>query len=194
MAQVCDRYGISNTTVAAVANAILQDYSLLNDQNTVDRNKLWRARETRRKELKNISTKQPKSLYFDGRKDKTLQNTGMLSIEEHITILEEPHNKFLTHSTPVNSTSNEATLSIINSLETAGVTFNSLLAIGCDRTVVNTGNKNWIIAKVEKYVGCPLQHLICLLHLNELPLRHLLKELDLAFLAVPLESCLLIAS
>ena len=128
--------------------------------------------------MKNISTKQRKSLYFDGQKDKTLQNTGILSIEKHITILEEPHNKFLTHSTAVNSTSNEATLSIINSLDTAGVTFNSLLAIGCDGTVVNTGNKNGIIAKVERYVGRPLQHLICLLHLNELPLRHLLKELD----------------
>ena len=65
------------------------------------------------------------------------------------------YNKFLTHSTPVNSTSNEAKLSIINSLETAGVTFNSLLAIGCDGTVVNTGNKNGIIAKVERYVGRP---------------------------------------
>ena len=82
----CDRYGTSNTAGAAVANSILQDYSLLNDQNTADRKKLWRARETRRKELKNISTKQPKSLYFDGRKDKTLQNTGILSTEEDITI------------------------------------------------------------------------------------------------------------
>lgn len=43
-----------------------------------------------------------------------------------------------------------------------------LLTIGCDGTTVNTGWKN----------GIQLQCVICLLHFNELPQRHLFDTLD----------------
>lgn len=50
--------------------------------------------------------------------------------------------------------------------------------IGCDGTAVNTGNKNGIIAILEKHLNRPLQWFVCLLHCNELPLRHLFSNLD----------------
>ena len=51
-------------------------------------------------------------------------------------------------------------------------------AIGCDDTAVNTGRKRGVIKRLEEYLNKPLQWLVCLLNKNKLPLRHLLKELD----------------
>ena len=52
------------------------------------------------------------------------------------------------------------------------------MAIGCDGTVTNTGKFNGVIRTFEKRLQRPLQWIICMLHLNELPLRHLLNKLD----------------
>ncbi|KAK4881795.1 hypothetical protein RN001_005114 [Aquatica leii] len=52
------------------------------------------------------------------------------------------------------------------------------LAIGCDGTVTNTGKYGGVIRLLEKRLHRPLQWIICLLHLNELPLRHLFAKLD----------------
>ena len=54
----------------------------------------------------------------------------------------------------------------------------SLLAIGCDGTNVNTGTKGGLIVLMEEYLGRPLHWFICMLHANELPLRHLFSNLD----------------
>ena len=56
--------------------------------------------------------------------------------------------------------------------------FTYLRAIGCNETVVNTGSKNGVVRQLEKAAGRSLQWLICQLHANELPLRHLLQNLD----------------
>lgn len=49
-----------------------------------------------------------------------------------------------------------------------------LQAIGCDETVTNTGKFSVVIRLFEKRLQRPLQWIVCMLHLNELPLRHLL--------------------
>ena len=41
-----------------------------------------------------------------------------------------------------------------------------------------TGKSKGFIASLETLIGRPLQWVICLLHLNELPLRHVFKNLD----------------
>ena len=51
-------------------------------------------------------------------------------------------------------------------------------AVGCDGTVTNTGWKNGVISQLELFLGRPLLWLICLLHTNELSLRHLIQHLD----------------
>ena len=43
---------------------------------------------------------------------------------------------------------------------------------------VNTGHKAGVIRQLEEISGHPLQWLVCLLHANELPLRHLFEVLD----------------
>jgi len=52
------------------------------------------------------------------------------------------------------------------------------MAIGYDGTNVNTGAVGGVIGLLEQSLGRPLQWLVCLLHANELPLRHLLQTLD----------------
>jgi len=42
---------------------------------------------------------------------------------------------------------------------------------------LQTGRKNGILKLFEDHLNKPLQWIICLLHTNELPLRHLMKEL-----------------
>ena len=53
----------------------------------------------------------------------------------------------------------------------------SLLAIGGDSTNVNTGWKGGAIQFLENKMGRKLIWLICALHTNELPLRHLMIKL-----------------
>ena len=53
-----------------------------------------------------------------------------------------------------------------------------LKVIGTDRTATMTGKKSGCIASLETKLGRPLQWIVCLLHLNEFPLRHIFQQLD----------------
>ena len=53
-----------------------------------------------------------------------------------------------------------------------------MMTIGCDDTVTNTGKFNGVIRSFQKRLQHPLQWIICMLHLNELLLRHLFIKLD----------------
>ena len=48
----------------------------------------------------------------------------------------------------------------------------------CDGTAVNTGRVGGIIKRIEMFLERPVQWIICLLHLNELPLRHLFDDIN----------------
>jgi hypothetical protein len=63
-------------------------------------------------------------------------------------------------------------------LQKKNISTDQLVAIGCDGTIVNTGVNHGAIRLLEEQLGRPLQWLVCLLHANELPLRHLLQKLD----------------
>ena len=67
---------------------------------------------------------------------------------------------------------------IINYFSTSNISVDKLVAIGCDGTNVNTGQNNGVIRLIEVELGKPMQWLVCQLHGNELPLRHLLQHLD----------------
>jgi hypothetical protein len=55
---------------------------------------------------------------------------------------------------------------------------NSIEAVILDNTATNTGHHNGLCACLEKKLGRKIHMVGCLLHLNELPLRHLIKQLD----------------
>ena len=50
--------------------------------------------------------------------------------------------------------------------------------IGCDSTNVDNGSKGGVIYLIEEKLDHKLMWLICLLHTNELPLRHLVTKVD----------------
>ena len=51
-------------------------------------------------------------------------------------------------------------------------------SIVCDGTNANVGWKSAVIRRLEKKLRRPLHWIMCQLHGNELPLRHLLIQLD----------------
>lgn len=50
--------------------------------------------------------------------------------------------------------------------------------MGCDGATTNTGAEGGVITRFEILLRRALQWLICLLHFNELPLRHFTEEID----------------
>lgn len=188
VASVCDRIGISDRSAAMLVSATLHDIGLVSSANptkVVDRCKVRRERQKLRSKLQNFSGASIRSLYFDGRKDKTLiqEKEGgrfyrRTISQEHIVLLEEPNSVYMGHVTPNSGSAENIRKSIINFLNIKSIDLTHLIAIGCDGTVTNTGHKNGIISQIEKYVGHSLHWFICLLHMNELPLRHLFQDID----------------
>lgn len=121
LAKICDRTGTSDRAAAAIASSTLQDFGIVTEDDStkvIDRSKVRRARSRVRKETsckvrynKASSETGVTSIFFDGRRDKTLTvvRKGVkrhisIATEEHITILEEPGSKYICHVTPTGST------------------------------------------------------------------------------------------
>lgn len=58
------------------------------------------------------------------------------------------------------------------------VDLKTLKAIGCDDTATNTGTSNGVITLFENKLQQPLQVIVCILHVNVLPLRTVMFALD----------------
>jgi hypothetical protein len=124
-------------------------------------------------------------IFFDGRKDTTLENIkeGLKfyrrSItQEHISLIEEPESKYLGHISPSGSSAKLIKDSNVNFIATKNIDTQKFAADGCDGTAINTGIKGGAIRQLENEYNKPLQWLIDLLHVNELLPRHLLIHLD----------------
>ena len=70
--------------------------------------------------------------------------------EEHISILSEPGTKYVGHFTPGTGTAQSICQGIIKFADQSNISLESLIAIGCDGTNVNTGTKGGIIRLLEK--------------------------------------------
>jgi len=69
-------------------------------------------------------------------------------------------------------------MALLNFAKTSKFDINKIQSIRCDGTNTNVGWKTGIIRRLEKKFQRPLHWIICQLHGNELPLRHLLIQLD----------------
>jgi len=190
-ARATERYGISDRAAADIASSVLTDFGIVTtDDNSevIDRSKLRRERKKLRVELYSEaadSVANLRGLYFDGRKDKTLvqeEIEGKLHrkvvLEEHIVLLEEPGSKYLGHIAPISGNAKSIKSTMTDFFERNNMNLDNLTVIGCDGTAVNTGHKGGIIRLLEMHLNRPLQWFVCLLHGNELPLRHLFEHLD----------------
>lgn len=179
LAITVDRYRISSRAAAAVNNSILKDLDLLTEFNMLDRKKVERERKRVGKTLvKSNKTDNTRleCIGFDGRKDSTKTKKGM-EPEEHYVIVNEPNDQYVTHLTPDNGTArciSEEIITFLIDYESK----DSLKALLCDAAPVNTGQMGGVIKTIEVYIEKPVQWLICLLHANELPFRHVFMKID----------------
>lgn len=188
VARVCDRYGVSDRCAASIVTATLQDVGLVTATDTslvIDRSKLRRSRKKIRKSLKSEMCDAVKGLYFDGRKDHTRTQIkkgkkyyNRTITEEHVCLVGEPNSTYLGHISPTSGEAKSIAGGVISFFADNKVSIADLVAVGCDGTNVNTGAIGGVIRLLEEYLSRPLQWFICLLHANELPLRHLLQKLD----------------
>ncbi|XP_055922808.1 uncharacterized protein LOC129953593 [Eupeodes corollae] len=188
LASACDRTGVSDRSASILVSSLLQDIgvvSKLDSSKVIDRSKIRRERQKLRQNLQ-CKIENITGLYFDGRKDKTmiLETIGArthrkISVEEHIVLVSEPEGQYLGHVTPSCGNAKTISSSIIDFVKNIlCVNMEEITAVGCDGTIVNTGSKNGIVCQLEAAIGKPVHWFICLLHLNELPLRHLMAHVD----------------
>jgi hypothetical protein len=197
----CDRYHISDRAASALATGLLRDVGIVTAEDKtkdVDRFKIRRARRKRQKEAKKNRKEQAqhglKCLGFDGKKDKKTRvmierNVGGVLKErqgtatvDHYTFVEEPGGSFLDFiSVEAGNATGKGIAKEVTDLVRSYNSEETLIAVCTDGTNVNTGWKIGAIAELERNLGKPLQWLICLLHGNELPLRHVFDELDGGF-------------
>lgn len=186
---VCDRYGTSDRESAAIVSAAFQDLGVINNDDkslVVDRHKLRRARQKTRRKVLNPKISTFVGLFFDGRKDQTLVQTNVngktknvKKLEEHITLINEPGSNFMGHiAISLAGTAANITNKILNFIDKNKIVTKDWCAIGCDGTNCNTGWKSGIIRCIELKLKKQMQWIVCLLHANELPFRHLFIYLD----------------
>lgn len=124
------------------------------------------------------------SIYLDGKQDETLIKASKndkwhtdTAIEDHYALVAEPGGDYITQVTPISGKSTDIANSILTTIRQIAST-NTIRAIGCDSTNTNTGCKAGVIRHLEIAFGHPVNWFICMLHVNELPLRHLFLHLD----------------
>ena len=98
-------------------------------------------------------------------------------IEEHYVNMGEPNGFYLSHVMPEDRTGYKITTSVYSAIKDTALE-QKLKIVGSDGIAVMTGKSKGFIASLETLIGRPLQWVICLLLLNELPLRHVFHNLD----------------
>ena len=187
------RWGVSPKAGASIANAALIDAGVVTKEDQmkiIDKSKLKRQmekyqNELREKEMKELQEHQPEGIYFDGKKDNTLtleqDERGVYKViqynMEHYTLGIEPGGQYLGHLEPDSGKAVDIRDSIIQYLGDNGID-GGWKVVGTDSTSCITGNVGGAICLLEKGLGRKLHWSICILHTNELPLRHLFTYLD----------------
>lgn len=186
-AKVADRYHISNVAVAALSSAILMDYKVIDAENTqhiVDQSKVRRNRNAVRMEATKMqeANRTPLlGLYFDGRKDQTKVYKNkkiVMEKQEHISLVQQPGSIYIGHITVEEGDSRTVSEELVGYFDKKSISLANVKVMSCDGCPVNTGHENGIVVRLERMLQEPMQWIICLLHLNELPLRNLIKEHD----------------
>ena len=196
------RYQVSSTAAAAITSGYLADLIkggvLTQDKIylAVDKKKIQRSMDRIMSESQEDAEDGLKSepvtgLFADGRKDKTLMlrfenDTGKyhkrVITEEHISVTQEPAGVYLTHYTPDPAEkgakpAKPMAKSLYKWLVDHGID-KTLLVAGGDTTPSMSGYKGGMFAHLEKMLNKALFIVMCMLHINELPLRHLVIGLD----------------
>ena len=163
----------------------------------LDHNKVHREKRKLMEKLRNAADlrykeEEIKCILFDGRqnwtnvmeKDEETGNYYQSQVkQEHIVVTNEPGGEYLFHFVPEEATKEEkAAKQVANKIVEWIVKYGvdtTLDSIGGDST--NNSNSGWegeSFTHIEKMLGKKKMWLVCFLHTNELPLRHLIEDLD----------------
>ena len=191
LARMCERYRVTDRCGAAIASSALMDAGVITETDkslVIDKDKLRRERVRERELLRaeeDANFSLVDALYFDGKKDITLSvetdDNGKRHIntilEEHYVVVGEPEEFYLAHFSPVNGKGKTIASNLFDIIKNTALQ-EKLLVVGSDGTAVMTGAHKGCIRTLEELLKRPLQWVICLLHCNELPLRHVFMFLD----------------
>lgn len=193
LAKECDRWGVSPRAGAAIANAVLIDAAVITPENqkcVIDKSKLRRALEDYRSERqaeedKMLEENQSHAYYFDGKKTKSLcveedehgKKYNVYRELELISMSSEPGGLYVTHIEPEGGKGDQVADAVHSHMEEHKLA-ESWQIVGGDSTPANTGKYIGAFACLERKLNRKLLWSICMLHLNELPLRHVFVRLD----------------
>ena len=180
---------MSDRAGAAIASATLKAYGIVTEEDkgyVVDRSKLRRERQKYREEIRNKEQELFElvdSIFVDRRKNATMTMVEVNGnyhcqtvIEEHYVIVGEPNGFYLSHVMPEDETGYKIATSVYFAIKDAALE-HKFKIVSCDGTAVMTGKSKGFIVSLETLIGRALQWAICLLHFNELPLRHVFQNL-----------------
>lgn len=98
-----------------------------------------------------------------------------LETTDFYTVVDQPSGKYHTHFIPASGSGKDISNELVAIARGGG---RKIKALGNDGTSTNTGVDNGVVRKFEEELETPVQHLSCLFHINELPLRHVGLKLD----------------
>ena len=184
------RGGASVRLTSSLATAVLLDLNIVTKEDAslvIDPSKVQRAREKVMREERieaheKLDDTKLECVFFDARKDQTKmvvvdedgEEFARTLSEEHYT-LTDPHN-YLTHLTPVEGTGAQGTADVVLDYFKEVDQVENVKVLGGDSTNSMTGWEGGAIHLIEVGKGEKVLWDICLLHTNELPLRHLMKD------------------
>ena len=199
-----DRYRVSDRAAAKLGNALLKDLGLVEKGSTKDlicpskirrERKRWGGKLEQEHQAKTL----PQGLYSDGKRVNTLiRDTVVTKVQipgrrgrgsykevstisnkiekqEHFVIVSEPGGQYCSHVTPEDGSGASISRELADVVREKSV---KLRILGMDGCPVNCGIHNGVFRLLETDLGYPVQHCVCLLHLNELPLRHYFIDVD----------------
>lgn len=89
-----------------------------------------------------------------------------------------PKGQFLCHEVAKADDAKAGFEAVCDAFSKRDLALSNIYLVGADGTNLNTGVRGGIIRKIEENVGHAVQWVICMLHTNELPLRHYFSLLD----------------
>lgn len=188
VAREADRYNSSDRQVASILTAGLIDLGIVTKNNTskvITRQMVRYARMKFRKTVKVLGDDPIKAVYFDEKKDETLTQTqdesgttrySKVKIE-HCVLTCEPDGTYMTHFALKKGTALVVCDAVYSGLVEMGAT-DSLEVIGSDTTNTMSGTDGGAHHYIEGKLGRNLFRVLCNLHTNELPFRHLFIHED----------------
>lgn len=183
--EVKSRYSSSCREVSAIVNATLRSVGL---EPSVDKSTIQRAEKRKFKEIEEAPVTFTGGLYYDSRKDLSIFSKRkktedgfkfyrVIKRQEHYSLVSEPGGTFLGFVNAKDGTADNGSNAILSFVDENKL-FDELIALGSDGANTNVGSDGGINRLIELAAHRPLHWFVCMLHLNELPLKALITKLD----------------